>query len=239
MKLLRTLALPLMVLSLAVSCGKPKPEGTTPPGETGSGDATAGGGDAGGDGGDGGDGGGGDAGAATGDSGGDAPAGPDASKVCDSEVSDPKTFFGDSVLVRLPKGVELVEDTPFFARITSKNTVSVCDAIVSYAAVSFFQADPAKPITQVRDETLTAARGFQTSEVTWADEVTKGREYAGSFQVPEGPKGEPPIKGWFVIKEKYGKTFFLAFETHPNAWNAVKKSFEEAGKRLLITKNAQ
>lgn len=236
MKLLRTLAVPLMVFSLAASCGKPKPEGTTPPGETGSGgDATAGSDASGGGGEAGGEGGGGEAGAAGGE-GGDAPPAADAGKVCDAEVSDPKSFFADNVLIRLPKGVELVEDSPIFARITSKNTVSVCDAIVSYAALGYFQSDTKKTMQTIRDETIAAARGFQASEVTWADEVAKNRDLAVSYEVPEGPKGEPPIKGWLVLKERQGVMFWAAFETHPNAWNAMKKSFEESGKRLLVTK---
>jgi hypothetical protein len=233
-KLLRTLAVPFLVLGLAVSCGKKTPEGTTPPGETGSGDTTAGAGDtAAGDSA-------GDAGATgdtpVGDSGGEKPPeGPDASKVCDAEVSEtPKALFADNVLIRLPKGVELVEQTPFFARITSNNTMSTCDAIVSFAAVGYFQTDPAKNVTTVRDETLQAARGAKPGDATFADETTKNRDYSASYELPEGPKGEPPIKGWIAFKEKGGTTFWVAYETHPNAWNALKKSFQESAKRLII-----
>ena len=121
-----------------------------------------------------------------------------------------------------------------FARITSKNTVSVCDAIVSYAALGYFQSDTKKPMQTIRDETIAAARGFQASEVTWADEAAKNRDLAASYEVPEGPKGEPPIKGWIAFKESGGNTFWVAYETHPNAWNAVKKSFQESAKRLTI-----
>lgn len=233
---LRSLAVPILVLGLAAGCGKKTPEGTTPPGETGSSDATAGGSDGGGS-----DGGGSDAGTPTGDTGdkpaGDDPAaaGPDPSKVCDAEVSDtPKALFGDNVLIRLPKGVELVEQTPFFARITSSNTMSTCDAIVSFAAVGYFQTDPSKGVTAVRDETMKAARGFDSGDITWEEEATKNRSYSGAYSVPEGPKGEPPIKGWISFKESGGNTFWVAYETHPNAWNAVKKSFQESAKRLII-----
>ncbi|MBL9100287.1 MAG: hypothetical protein JNL82_04970 [Myxococcales bacterium] len=240
MKLLRTLAVPLLVIGLAVSCGKKTPDGTTPPGETGGAGASDGGGGGGGDagGGDAG-GGGGDAGAAEGgaEGGEKPPEGPDPSKVCDAEVQDPKSLFADNVLIRLPKGVDLVEQTPFFARITSSNTMSTCDAIVSYAAVGYFDSkDPKKDLKSIRDETISNARQVSPGEVTWGDETTKNRDYAASYQIPEGPKGEPPIKGWLVLKERAGIMFWAAFETHPNAWNAVKKSFEESGKRLLITK---
>lgn len=236
MKLLRTLAVPFLVLGLAVSCGKKTPEGTTPPGETGSGgDASAGGSDAGGGDGGGGSAGGGDA--TAGGAGGDAPAGDapaDASKVCDAEVSDtPRALFADNVLIRLPKGVDVVEQTPFFARITSSNTQSTCEAIVSFAAIGYFQTDTTKTVTQVRDETI-KARGIDPSGITWGEETTKNRDYSASYEVGEGPKGEPPIKGWISFKDKAGSTFWVAFETHPNAWNAVKKSFQESAKRLII-----
>jgi len=235
-KLLRTLAVPFLVLGLAVSCGKKTPEGTTPPGETGSGgDASAGGSDAGGGDGGGGSAGGGDA--TAGGAGGDAPAGDapaDASKVCDAEVSDtPRALFADNVLIRLPKGVDVVEQTPFFARITSSNTQSTCEAIVSFAAIGYFQTDTTKTVTQVRDETI-KARGIDPSGITWGEETTKNRDYSASYEVGEGPKGEPPIKGWISFKDKAGSTFWVAFETHPNAWNAVKKSFQESAKRLII-----
>lgn len=235
MMLLRTLAVPFLVLGLAVSCGKKTPDGTTPPGETGSSDASASGGDGGG--GDGG--GGGDAGNAEGGGeGGEKPPadGPDPNKVCDAEVAEtPKSLFGDNVLIRPPKGVELIEQNEFFARITSSTTQSTCDAIVSFAAVGYFATDPSKSVTQIRDETL-KARGLDPSEAKWADETTKNRDYSASYELPEGPKGEPPIKGWIAFKEKAGNTFYVAYETHPNAWNAVGKSFQESAKRLLITK---
>jgi hypothetical protein len=236
-KLLRTLAVPFLVLGLAASCKTKTPEGTTPPGETSAADAGSGGSDAGATGASEADGGGeaGDGGGTKTD-GGDPPAeGPDANKVCDAEVSDtPKALFADNVLIRLPKGVDVVEQTPFFARITSSNTSSTCDAIVSFAAIGYFQSDPSKTPLVVRDETMKAARGVDASEVTWSEETTKGREYSAAYSLPEGKKGEPPIKGWIAFKEKAGNTFWVAYETHPNAWNAVKKSFQESTKRLLI-----
>lgn len=233
MMLLRTLAVPVLVLGLAVAgCGKKTPDGTTPPGETGAGGASAGSGDSGG-----GEAGGESAGEAGGDTGAAADE-PDASKVCDAEVGDtPKAVFADNVILRLPKGMDLVEENPFFARIGTKDTVSTCGGVISFGALGYFQADAAKPVKQVRDETIQAARGVPPSEVTWADETEKGRDYSGSYSIPEDSKGNPPIKGWFVIKEKAGFTFWYALETHPNAWNALAKTFQESGNRLRIGPN--
>ncbi|WP_143140154.1 hypothetical protein [Nannocystis exedens] len=233
--LLRTLAVPVLVLGLAVAgCGKKTPDGTTPPGETGAGGASAGGGESGGGeagGESGGEAGGGDAGAAAGE--------PDPSqKVCDAEVGDtPKAVFADNVILRLPKGMDLVEENPFFARIATKETVSTCDGVISFGALGYFQTDASKNVKQIRDETIQAARGVPPSEVTWSDETEKGRDYSGSYSIPEDSKGNPPIKGWFVLKEKAGYTFWYALETHPNAWNALAKTFQESGNRLRIGPN--
>ena len=73
-------------------------------------------------------------------------------------------------------------------------------------------------------------------DIKWADKTTKNRYYSASYELPEGPKGEPPLKGWIAFKEKAGTTFWVAYETHPNAWNAVGKSFQESARRMLITK---
>ncbi|MDC0719819.1 hypothetical protein [Nannocystis bainbridge] len=231
--LLRTLAVPVLVLGLAVAgCGKKTPDGTTPPGETGAGGASAGGGDSGG-----GDAGGGES---AGEAGGDAGGGDSdvSQKVCDAEVGDtPKAVFADNVILRLPKGMELVEENPFFARISTKDTVSTCDGVISFGALGYFQADATKTVKQVRDETIQAARGVPPNEVTWTEETEKGRDYSGSYSIPEDAKGNPPIKGWFVLKEKAGFTFWYALETHPNAWNALAKTFQESGNRLRIGPN--
>jgi hypothetical protein len=236
--LLRTLAVPVLVLGLAVAgCGKKTPDGTTPPGETGAGGGSAGSGESGG-----GEAGGGESGGEAGGGGGEASGGEgggDASqKVCDAEVGDtPKAIFADNVILRLPKGMDLVEENPFFARIATKDTVSTCDGVISFGALGYFQADPAKNPKQTRDETIQAARGVPPGDVTWSEESEKGRDYQGSYSIPEDAKGNPPIKGWFVLKEKGGYTFWYALETHPNAWNALYKSFQESGNRLRISAN--
>lgn len=229
MMLLRTLAVPVLVLGLAVAgCGKKTPEGTTPPGETGAGGVAAGDGDSG------------SAGGGESGEGGEAAAsgGEDPSqKVCDAEVSDtPKALFGDNVILRLPKGMDLVEENPFFARIVTRDTVSTCDGVINFSALGYFQADTSKPIKTIRDEVI-GQRGLGDASVTWSDETEKGRDYAGAYSVPEDAQGNPPIKGWLVLKEKGGFLFWYLIETHPNAWNALHKTFQESGNRLRISAN--
>lgn len=233
MMLLRILAVPVLVLGLAgAGCGKKTPEGTTPPGETGSG-KTAGGGDGGGGGGE--DSGGDEAGGE--DSGGGEAGGEDPTqKVCDAEVGDtPVAMFADNVILRLPKSMELVEENPFYARLVTKDTVSTCDGVISNAALGYFQADPARPPKKTRDETIETARGVPPGEVKWSDETEKGRDYSGHYSIEADDKGNPPIAGWFVLKEKAGFTFWYLLETHPNAWNALAATFKESGNRLRIS----
>jgi len=231
-KLLQTLAIPCLVLAMSMGCGKKTPEGTTPPGETGSeadggsdgsdGEGSGDGGDVS-DGSDGGDG---------GDGGGD----PNAVAECPAEVSDtPTALFADKLVMRLPKGVELVERTPFL--MTANNVDSTCDAIISRMAVGYFEYDPNKAIKDVRDG-IVGQLGYAEGDVQgWADESEKGSSYTGTFDVGEGPQGEPPVKGLMTMKEAEGIHYWAVYETHPNAWPAIKATFTESAKRILILRN--
>ncbi len=230
MKMLRALVLPIVVLALTPGC-EPKKGGetTTPPDSAGSQDESgdAGGGDESGADGSGGD-------EAGGDSGGDAaPAGDGGVTECDAEVADtPTALWADRVLVRMPKGVEMVERNEVFAQ-ASGEAQSTCDVMVSRAAMGYFQDDTAKGVKQLRDDTLTQI-GFDMSVVTWSDETENGRNFTGAYEAPEDDKGNPPVKGWFVFKESQGTLFWMIMETHPNAYPAIKKSFKKSGSSLLI-----
>lgn len=157
------------------------------------------------------------------------------SAVCDAEVTEaPVALFNERVLIRPPKGVDLVEIQPNLARITSSSSVSTCDAIVSMMLVGYFEPDPKVKFVDYRDQVL-EARGIPKQQISgWSEETAKDRSYEGSYSVPESEKGEPPIQGWFVMKEVEGLVFWTLYETHPNAWDAVRKSFQESGRRLFV-----
>ncbi|HGG56667.1 MAG TPA: hypothetical protein ENK31_02595, partial [Nannocystis exedens] len=210
---------------MMIGCGKKTPEGTTPPGEVG---AEDGGSDGSGD-----DGSGdvegsddeGDDGGAGGD-GGD----PNAVPECPSEVSDtPTALFADKLVMRLPKGVELVERTPFL--MTANNVDSTCDAIITRMAVGYFEYDASKPIKEVRDGII-GQLGYAEGDVQgWSDETEKGSSYTGVYEVAEGSNGEPPVQGLMTMKEAEGIHYWAIYETHPNAWPAIKATFKESAKR--------
>ncbi len=227
--LLSTVAVSCLSILLAAGCGTKNQDTTTPPGDTG---AVEDGGDGDGDSGSNEDGGDGDSG---GDGDGDeASSGGTGVKECDAEVSDtPAAFFADRVLVRLPKGVELVERNEVLARVPNSNQQSACEVIVSNGALGYFQADPGKDPKTTRDEILTQF-GYPLDDATWSDENLQGRNYAAKYELPEDDKGNPPVAGYMTLKEVDGVLFWYILETHPNAYPAIKKTFMESGKRLFV-----
>ena len=231
---LRLLAIPFLALTLAASCGKKTPEGTTPPGETGgaSGSESGGGGSGGGSEGGGSEGG--SEGGSDGGGGGPALADNGLPEGCtpDSEVSGtPTALFADKLIIRLPKNVELVEKTPFL--FFANKAISKCDFQVTMF-VGYFQYDPARPIKQVRDDTL-GQFGFAASEIQgWTDETEKGANYTGTFEIGAGPKGEPPAKGIAAFKEAEGIHYYAIYTVHPDGWKALSATFQESAKRILI-----
>ncbi|MCA9695622.1 MAG: hypothetical protein KC636_38955 [Myxococcales bacterium] len=219
---LRSLVLPLTVLALTVGCKKPGSDDTTsPPGETSSEKGDSGdeseSGEEGSDSGDPEDGG--------SEEGAGGPGG------CEAEIAKvPAAYFGDRVIIKMPKGVEMAEMNPFYAQMPSK-TESVCEVLIDRAAMGYFEDDPAKPIKELRDQTLNQL-GFEGVDLTFSDESEKGRTYSGAYEAPASDAGDPPVKGWFVFKKFENLLFWVILETHPNAYPAIEKTFKASGASL-------
>jgi hypothetical protein len=163
---------------------------------------------------------------------------------CVAAVNDAATsLFTGRVLIRLPKGLELVEQNPFFANLTNSAAAppsTSCGTPVRYGAVGFFQQPAGASITQVRD-TLLELRGIPPDTVTWAEEGTRGRNYTGAYTATADAKtGAPPVRGWLVLREAPGDkhAYFAMFETDEASWDAVRPVFQEAGKTLLVKPRA-
>lgn len=158
---------------------------------------------------------------------------------CQPALADTSTaLFGTRILVRLPKGVELVEQNPFFAQAAAPNQPSSCGQAVSYAAVGFFEY-PNAATTTVRDQVL-ELRGIPAAAVTWEDEGTRGRTYTGAYSAPaDEATGAPAVRGWFVLRDagdKYG--YFALYETDPSTWDALKSVFVASGRSLVVKPRA-
>lgn len=182
-------------------------------------------------------------GAADGGSAGDpAPgAGAPAPAACTPVVNDLATsLFAGRVLIKLPRGVELVEQNGFYAQMAAPQQATSCGAQVHYAAVGFFQQPAGASVQQVRDQLL-ELRGIPSETVTWSEEGTRGRNYTGAYAATQDPKtGAPPTRGWMVLREaandKYA--YFALFETDEASFAGLLPVFQESGRNLLVKPRA-
>jgi hypothetical protein len=158
---------------------------------------------------------------------------PAVAKECEATLADvPTALFDDSVLVRLPVGVELTEVSPKLAHTTAKATASACGAVVRYAAVGLLATPPGRAAAEIRDSVLAEVREAGAGTLTWSEEMPPGgRYYHGAYT---GTIGGAPVKGWFALKERPGSAAWALFEAHPDAFPTLQPTFMQAGKRVLV-----
>jgi hypothetical protein len=228
----------ILALTLGLAaCKKDAPAGTSnPPDASGSTDGgSADGGSA--------DGGGAADGGGEGGGDGGADGGEDITQtVCDAEVGEaPTVYFEDLFLIRLPKGLNdenLVERQPGLARTTSPaESVSCVEGLpgvtINTAIVGSFGDDPEKDMKTWATELIEGAMGIPAGSYTLSDVADAGRKIEMAVEIPEA-NGAPAGKGWLALKAGGGFMFFAYYEVHPNAWNAIKKTFKESTDRMLI-----
>jgi hypothetical protein len=179
--------------------------------------------------------------AGAGAGGGTASSGPAAGPAaCQPALADsPTALFGTRILIRLPKGLELVEQNPFYAQAASPKGATNCGQPISYAALGFFEYPANSAVQDVRN-TLIEMRGLTAANVTWDDEGSRGRTYTAGYSAPaDAATGAPAIRGWFVLRESNEKyAYFALYETDPAQWDAVKPVFVASGRSLLIKPRA-
>ena len=152
---------------------------------------------------------------------------------CDAELSDaPVALFGDTMLSRLPVGVEVTEVSPTLAKMLAPQAVSTCGAVVRMAALGRIEAAPARSVTEIRDAIVGGELGFRPGTLTWSEEFPQDRHYHGAYtRVGEGGGR---FKGWFALLQKMGVGVWVAYETDEGSWPALAATFQQAGKRVLI-----
>jgi len=160
--------------------------------------------------------------------------------VCPAEVGDyPAPYFADTVLIRLPKGVtedNFVEFSPTFARLSSEvESVSCVEglpgAMISYMAMTYYEDDTAKDIKTLRDETL-EVMGYKNYEATEEVIDEDKRIYQAVLDVPPDDQKPEPARALFKMTAAHGIMYAVVYETHPNAWNALKNTFMESATRM-------
>jgi len=160
-------------------------------------------------------------------------AGPQA---CAPSLADTSTsLFGGRVLIRLPKGVELVQQNPFFAQASASQQATSCGAPVRFTGVGYFEWPANASLTQVRDQLL-ELRGLALETVTWSEEGSRGRHFTGSYTVSQDPK----TRGWLVLRDAPNDKFayFAMFETDEPSWDGLRAVFQESGRNLLVKPRA-
>ena len=224
----------ILALTLGTTaCKKDAPAGTSNPP-----DSSADGGSSDGDGGssDGGDEGGGSEDGGDGGDGGTPSADDPTQTVCDAQVSDtPSVYFEETLMIRLPMGLSdqnLVERQPGFAQAAPAESVSCVEglpgATINVAILGAYQEDAAKDMNTYIDETVKALIG--ETPFTLEDTKVNGRNAETIVNV----SGDNPGKAWMVMKSGGGFVFYAYYEVHPNAWNAIKKTFKASTDKMLV-----
>ncbi|NVB41300.1 hypothetical protein G6O69_25900 [Pseudenhygromyxa sp. WMMC2535] len=163
-------------------------------------------------------------------------------KVCAAEVADyPAPYFEDTVLIRLPRGVtedNFVEMNPGFVRIASEvESVSCVEdipgALITFMAMSAFQEEKDKDMATYRDETLEAF-GYVGGSLSEEQIDDKARTYVAVIDMPAQPEmgKNEPARALFKLQAANDMMYAIVYETHPNAWNALKETFRESAKRM-------
>lgn len=160
---------------------------------------------------------------------------------CVTALSDLSTsLFAGRIVIKLPKGLELVEQNSFIATAASPQTTTSCGGVIRYAAAGFFEFPGSATTTAVRDH-LMDLRGISAETIAWSEEGTRGRSYTAAYTAPADEKsGAPETKGWLVMRDapndKY--LYFVMFESEPAAFDGLKAAFQESGRRLLVKPRA-
>lgn len=165
-------------------------------------------------------------------------------KVCPAETADyPSPYFADTVLIRLPKNVtedNFVEFTPTFARISAPiESVSCIEGMpggmIAYMAMTFFEDDTAKDLAALRDETL-EVMGYVGATISNEKRDDKLRFYQAVLDVPGNDQKPDPGRALLQMSHANGLMYVIVFESHPDAWNALKETFYASAAKMSFLK---
>ncbi len=160
---------------------------------------------------------------------------------CVTAMNDTSTsLFTGRMVIKLPKGLELVEQNSFLAVASAPQSTTSCGGVIKYAAAGFFQYPGSTETTAVRDHLL-ELRGISPGTITWSEEGARGRSYTAVYTAAADAKtGAPETKGWLVMRDapndKY--LYFAMFEADPAAFDGLKPAFQESGRKLLVKPRA-
>ena len=164
---------------------------------------------------------------------------------CKADVGDPALLFGETILMRPPKGVEfLPDDNPTFAHaVMSGGFISACDANVKRVQVFAFANDATMTMEDyIRDFQATlATSGYTGGSSTPVVEGKDERHVAYEFPAAGG---QPPSSLYVAALRRKGATvppagkidnvFIVVYETSPEDYPTLEPTFKQSGSSLLI-----
>jgi hypothetical protein len=152
---------------------------------------------------------------------------------CAAAVADaPTPLFGDTVLIRPPVGVELVEMTPGFAR-SQAPTTSACDRVVKHMFVGVFENEPSSSLADMRDRTM-AATDLLSDAITWTETHEQPNRLESAYATRATAEGATPVRGWFVITRMNDVVAWVLLESSAADFDALAPTFKASGERLLM-----
>jgi hypothetical protein len=164
-------------------------------------------------------------------------------KVCPAETADfPEPYFGQTVLLRLPKNVtgdNFVEMQPGLATLSGDVESVSCipdspGAMITHMALASFPEDAAKDMLVWRDE-LIEAFGYGGATISGEKHDAAKRYYQAVIELPAA-EGAEPAKALFQAVAANGFMYAIVMETHPEAWNAMKETFYKVGEQMRFLK---
>jgi len=151
---------------------------------------------------------------------------------CDPALSSEMIgFFGMRMLIKLPEGVELVEQNPFFARSATGGQASSCGASVTFAALGFFRSSA--PLGESR-RTVMRMRGLAPGALSFEGESNQTNALSATFNAAAGEKGEPAAKGLVLLRRDREWVYWLILEAKPDDFGRLEGVFQASVASLMV-----
>ncbi len=154
---------------------------------------------------------------------------------CQPAIADaPAAFFGERVLVRMPKNVEMREDNPTFAVAqVSGGFVVTCDATLLRASLMIFHNDPKKTLGDSGREFVEVLekQGFVGArDIQWTE---RSEGLRGRAHIP-ATESQPAVELLVDIRRRFDLMPILVYEARPEDFAKLEPSIVASADSLLV-----
>ncbi len=149
--------------------------------------------------------------------------------------AEPTGFFGMRMILRLPMGLDLVEQNPFFARMATGGQATTCGARITFAGVGFLRSSAG--LGEVR-KTVLRLRGLPPEAISgFEGEQNLGAQASAIYMAAAGSNGEPAAKGWIFLRREREWVYWVIYETRPEDYAGLDMMFRASTQSLLVPTN--